>query len=204
MNIYQKLAEARLKLRQTEIKKTGYNTYSKYYYFELGDFLSPMMDIFEEQGTLSFISFGVDIATLTYLDKADPSEQITITSPMSTAKLTACHEVQNLGAVQTYLRRYLYIALMEMLEHDACDASNGVDKTPPKKTEPKATPPKKASTDQTPISENQVTRLCTLLTKNNWDTADFSARLVKKYSIDSKKKIPVMLYEEICNIVEGK
>jgi hypothetical protein len=202
MNIYEKLAEARLKLRQTEIKKTGYNTYSKYYYFELGDFLNPMMDIFEEQGTLSFISFGVDIATLTYLDKADPSEQITITSPMSTAKLTACHEVQNLGAVQTYLRRYLYIALMEMLEHDACDASDGVDKTPPKpKKTPEKAPPK---IDNTLISEARVTRLCTMLTKHKWDVADFDARLLKKYAIDSKKKIPVMLYDEICAIVEGK
>jgi hypothetical protein len=201
VNIYEKLAEARLKLRQIELKKSGFNTYSKYYYFELGDFLNPMMDIFEEQGTLSFISFGVDIATLTYLDKADPSERLTITSPMSTAKLTACHEVQNLGAVQTYLRRYLYIALMEMLEHDACDASDGVDKTPQKL---ESTPKKSASTDTTPISEAKVKRLCTMLTKHKWNVDDFDARLLKKYSIDSKKKIPVMLYDEICNIVEGK
>jgi hypothetical protein len=202
MNIYEKLAEARLKLRKTELKKSGFNTYSKYYYFELGDFLNPMMDIFEEQGTLSFISFGVETATLTYLDKADPSEQITITSPMSTAKLTACHEVQNLGAVQTYLRRYLYIALMEMLEHDACDASDGVDKTPPK---PKKTPEKKQSTDTTPISAGQVTRLCTIINNNpKGDMKTFDEWLLKKYQLDSKSKIPKMFYEEICSVIEVK
>jgi hypothetical protein len=204
MNIYEKLAEARLKLRQTELKKSGYNTYSKYYYFELGDFLNPMIDIFEELGIMSIISFGVETATLTVLDKADPSEQITITSPMSTAKLTACHEVQNLGAVQTYLRRYLYIALMEMLEHDACDASNGVDKTPPKPTK-KTETKKTASTDTTLISENQVTRLCTMITKNpKGDMKTFDAWLLKKYQLDSKSKIPKMFYDEICSVIEVK
>jgi hypothetical protein len=44
---------------------------------------------------------------------------------MSTAALKGCHEVQNLGAVQTYLRRYLWVAALEIVEHDALDATTG-------------------------------------------------------------------------------
>jgi hypothetical protein len=33
--------------------------------------------------------------------------------------------VQNLGAVQTYLRRYLWVAALEIVEHDALDATTG-------------------------------------------------------------------------------
>jgi len=46
-----------------------------------------------------------------------------ITSPMSSAALKGCHDVQNLGAVQTYIRRYLWVTAMEIVEHDAIDSS---------------------------------------------------------------------------------
>jgi hypothetical protein len=36
--------------------------------------------------------------------------------------------VQNLGAVQTYIRRYLWVTAMEIVEHDALDATTGNDK----------------------------------------------------------------------------
>jgi hypothetical protein len=48
---------------------------------------------------------------------------------MSSAALKGCHEVQNLGAVQTYLRRYLWVAALEIVEHDAIDASEGAQST---------------------------------------------------------------------------
>jgi hypothetical protein len=47
---------------------------------------------------------------------------------MSSAALKGCHDVQNLGAVQTYLRRYLWTNAFEIVEHDALDATTGEDK----------------------------------------------------------------------------
>ena len=44
---------------------------------------------------------------------------------MSEAALKGCHAVQNLGAVQTYLRRYLWTTALEIVEHDAIDATTG-------------------------------------------------------------------------------
>jgi hypothetical protein len=44
---------------------------------------------------------------------------------MSSAALKGCHDVQNLGAVQTYLRRYLWTNAFEIVEHDALDATTG-------------------------------------------------------------------------------
>jgi hypothetical protein len=35
--------------------------------------------------------------------------------------------VQNLGAVQTYIRRYLWVAALEIVEHDALDSSKPVE-----------------------------------------------------------------------------
>ena len=44
---------------------------------------------------------------------------------MSEANLKGCHPVQNLGAVETYIRRYLWVAALEIVEHDAVDSSEG-------------------------------------------------------------------------------
>jgi hypothetical protein len=123
MNIYQKLNAVRADFHQTKLKKTGYNSFSKYYYFELGDFLIPALKIFNDHGIASIISFGKEIATMEIIDVFKPEDRIIISSPMSTAALKGCHEVQNLGAVQTYLRRYLWVAALEIVEHDALDSS---------------------------------------------------------------------------------
>jgi hypothetical protein len=125
MNVYQKLNAARKKFHQQELKKSGHNKFANYYYFELGDFVIPALNIFEEIGITSVISFEGDIATMSIINNEKPDERITIFSPMSEASLKGCHPVQNLGAVQTYIRRYLWVAALEIVEHDALDATTG-------------------------------------------------------------------------------
>jgi len=44
---------------------------------------------------------------------------------MGSAALKGCHEVQNIGAVETYQRRYLWVAALEIVEHDALDKTTG-------------------------------------------------------------------------------
>ena len=127
MSVLSKLNEARNLFHGRSLKKTGHNKFADYKYFELGDFLIPALEIFNNLKLSAVVSFGVDIASMTLTDLEDGS-QFVITSPMSTAKLKACHEVQNLGAVQTYIRRYLWVAALEIVEHDAIDSSAGESK----------------------------------------------------------------------------
>lgn len=81
------------------------------------------------------VSYGKEEAWLTITDTDDGSS-LAICSPMSEANLKGCHPVQNLGAVQTYIRRYLWVAAMEIVEHDALDATTGKDKPVSAKSEP--------------------------------------------------------------------
>lgn len=123
MNIYQKLNAAREAFHAKEIKKSGFNSYAGYAYFELGDFIAPALTIFKEVGLVGIVSFGDAAATLTIVNEEKPDETIVISSPMSEAALKGCHAVQNLGAVQTYLRRYLWVAALEIVEHDALEVT---------------------------------------------------------------------------------
>ena len=122
MSVYAKLNEARISLQNTELTKSGHNKFAGYRYFELGDFLPAVQDIFRNLNLCGVVSYTAEYATLTIVDIDDKS-QIVITSPMGSAALKGCHEVQNIGAVETYQRRYLWVTAMEIVEHDALDSS---------------------------------------------------------------------------------
>lgn len=130
MSVYNKLMQARIALHGREIKKSGRNTFANYSYMELGDFLIPTQTIFAGLGLCGIVSFTADIASLTIVDTEDGSQHV-ITSPMGSAALKGCHEVQNIGAVETYQRRYLWMAALEIVEHDAIDGA------PPASTAPR-------------------------------------------------------------------
>ena len=117
VSIYAKLMAARAEFHSIKIEKTGFNQFSNYKYFELADFLIPAMQCLGKMGLIPIVTFDREYARMTVHD-IDSGESFQITSPMSSAKLKACHEVQNLGAVETYERRYLWIALMEVVESD--------------------------------------------------------------------------------------
>ena len=148
MSVYAKLQKARIKLQGTKLTKSGKNKFAGYEYFELSDFLPAIQEICNEVGLCGVVTFQPTMAYLTIFD-TETEGAIVFSSPMSTAALKGCHEVQNLGAVQTYLRRYLWTSAFEIVEHDALDAtiSNDPPKPAPKpvaKEEPKEEPKKEA------------------------------------------------------------
>ena len=123
MNVFEKLQKARIELQSKKMKKSGHNKFAGYQYFELGDFLPEINKLFAELGLCSAVSFGKDLAELKIVNMEKPDEVITFTSPMAEANLKGCHPIQNLGAVETYSRRYLYVTALEIVEHDALDSS---------------------------------------------------------------------------------
>lgn len=125
VNVHRKLSTARQRFHNLPLKKTGKNSFAGYNYFELGDFLIPALAVFDEVGLGATVSFEPDIALMRIVDLDNPTDSIVITSPMGSAALKGCHEVQNIGAVETYQRRYLWVAALEIVEHDALDATNG-------------------------------------------------------------------------------
>jgi hypothetical protein len=135
MSVYKKLQQARIALQGKKLTKSGKNKFAGYEYFELGDFLPTIQTICNDIGLCGVVSFNHEMAFLQINDVEDGTS-IMFTSPMSSAALKGCHDVQNLGAVISYLRRYLWVNAFEIVEHDALDATLGKDE-PPKKIEAK-------------------------------------------------------------------
>ena len=123
--IYDKLQQARIALQSMELKKSGHNKFAGYKYFELGDFLPAVNNIFGNLGLCQTLEFDKELATMRIFDR-DTGGQIKFTCPMASANLKGCHDVQNLGASITYITRYLLVMALAICEHDAIDASEPV------------------------------------------------------------------------------
>jgi cell division septation protein DedD len=66
------------------------------------------------------VTFNNEYAQLCITD-VDDGTVIVITSPMAEAALKGAQPIQLMGSIQTYQRRYLWMAAMELTEHDTID-----------------------------------------------------------------------------------
>lgn len=123
MNVYEKLAKARIAFMQENVKKTGNNKFAGYTYFELSDILPIVNKLAEEIKFTTVVCFEKDVATLRFIDTEKTDDFIEFSSPMSEANLKGSHPVQNLGAVETYIKRYLYQNCFEIAESDVLDTT---------------------------------------------------------------------------------
>lgn len=125
MNIYQKLATARVELQDMKLKKTGKNQTMSYY--ELGDILPAVNGLCKKHDMmtkLSIIHDGLEMAVLTVYNASEPKEKIDFVCPTAEAQLPRGQEIQNLGAKITYLRRYMLMTAFEIVESDMVDKVN--------------------------------------------------------------------------------
>lgn len=175
MNIYDKLNEARLQFAAANVKPTGKNNHTKMGYYNLGDILPVMNKVCAGLKILNTVSFGLEVASLTIINTEKPEERIAFTSPMSTAKLPGCHEVQNLGAVETYTRRYLYQTAYEIVEADALDATFNP------KSQPESPAPVRMANDK------QRDDLLDLADKFTGDERDYLLKAAKHEGLTAEK-----------------
>lgn len=153
-NVYEKLAEARVMLQNKKLKKSGYNKYGDFNYFELSDFLPSVNEIFAQLKLCSQFSLTKeiydgnetnDVAKLFVINTEEPSDVLLFSSPVAEANMKGAVAIQQLGAMHTYMRRYLWLIAMEICENDEIDATSGKQpETAPKQatatTERKASP----------------------------------------------------------------
>ena len=120
-----KLAQARLQFLNENIKKSGANNHLEFMYFELSDIVPLATKIFAEVGLVSSTNFSEGTASMTIFSVDDESEGITFSVPfisipaITSPKVTELGQAaQSLGSEITYLRRYLYMMALDIVEHD--------------------------------------------------------------------------------------
>lgn len=127
LNLFQKLQKARVELQEMNLKKSGHNKFAGFSYYELGDFLPAINIICNNVGLFTAISFDNEYAILRIYDCEDMDKFVEFKSPMKEIQQKGCNEIQSLGSVETYSRRYLYLTAFEIVENDFSDAVLGSD-----------------------------------------------------------------------------
>ena len=138
MKVFKKLQTARYQLSQANIKKTGHNSFGGWKYYELGDFIPTIHKIFDTVGLCGVFTFG-DTATLTIHDTEDGSS-VEFSTPIVYAESNKGQPIQLLGSTHSYLRRYLWLMAMEIVEADQVDSEQQEVKPEPIKIAPKKPP----------------------------------------------------------------
>ncbi|MFP5493137.1 ERF family protein [Parvimonas sp. G1641] len=169
ISVLQKLQQARVMLQNKNLKKTGLNPFQKFNYFELGDFLPQINEIFNELKLYSHFNLYGDKAKLVIIC-TETNEQVQFTTPIQQVKENA--KMQDIGAIHTYSKRYLYYNALEIIENDLIDCKDNSLQAPkqqanktPKKEAPQPTkqPAQQKAPQQNLISTEQRETLINLI-----------------------------------------
>ncbi|ONI47276.1 hypothetical protein AN644_00165 [Candidatus Epulonipiscium fishelsonii] len=178
MNVYNKLQTARVQLQNKNLKKTGLNKYSGFKYFELSDFLPEINILCKELQLFTQFNFTTEEATLTIVNIDKPDEKIIFNSPMAEATLKGCHAIQNIGAVQTYQRRYLLMVAFEIVEFDILDSTVKIE-------------------SKKELSQLQIKRLYTIAGSKGYDSNSVKRQILKNYNKSSTSDLTYEEYNEL-------
>lgn len=118
----------RVKLQNTQIEKSGKSNYGGFKYFELKDFLPALNELMEKENVNDTFTIENGNATLTLI-KADERQSYTIPfimfeTPINDRGKKQMQDIQYLGALNTYYKRYLYINAFGITDGDIIDNLN--------------------------------------------------------------------------------
>jgi len=140
LDIYQKLLKMKIELANGGLSKTGRNTHSKYKYFELEDIVPAILKLSEKYNVNLITSFPGDRAICNVIDLDNPGDVLEFEIPVPELVPGSRNHnglIQARGAYVTYLRRYLYMIVFDIVESDIIDSSNNEVSNEGKKKNPK-------------------------------------------------------------------
>lgn len=156
MNVYQKLILAREMFLSENVQKTGKNMHLAFKYFELDDIVPVATKIFARIGLLPMVNFFDGMATMDIVNTDKPDEFMTFKVPfnplepiVSKEGKNATNAMQALGSSITYMRRYLYMMVLDICEADSIDANVGSGDTTP-------STPTKSTIPTTPAQRGEI------------------------------------------------
>lgn len=169
MSVWERLLLARLEFANKGVQKTGMHLKPNYMYFTLNDIVPSALPIFVKYRIFVHMTFEEEYAIGTVFNVDDPDEKIVFRSPLKEitaiessvtgGKLT--NPMQDMGSVETYSRRYLYLVILDITEHDNIDGNADEDdstvKFPKAPTVPPTASERKEIVEQLTSTESPAT-----------------------------------------------
>ena len=160
------ISSIRVKLQKSNLKKSGKNTFAGFDYFELGDFLPTLNELMEKEGVNDLFTIKDGEAILTLIKREERQSYsipfVVFDTPLNSKGVKSMQDIQYLGALNTYYKRYLYINAFGITDGEIIDAMDveGTKKTPmqaPVAQKPAQAPAKAAAPAAKPAPAVQPT-----------------------------------------------
>ena len=123
-NIYMKIAEINHKLNCTALKKSGFNKFGNFAYYELEDLLPTIEESCYENGLLMQFQFDNSKAVIRFINTDNPKETYSNSIPLQSRELPnlpKMNEFQVYGSMTTYYKRYLLLNTFNISERSIID-----------------------------------------------------------------------------------
>lgn len=141
-NLNESIIKIRVDLQNSKIKKSGKNKFANFDYFELSDFLPRLNELMLREGINDNFKITNEIATLVLI-KGEEKQEYTIPFVIFDTPLTykkdkngnylkdkngeyiqvpSMQDIQYLGALNTYYKRYLYLNAFGVTDGEIIDS----------------------------------------------------------------------------------
>lgn len=198
-SIYEKLAEMRVELQAKKLIKTGKNTYSKYEYYELSDFLPSCNSIATQHKTLFKFAINENTASLTLINLENLEDVIEFSIPTANVSIQGATAMQNIGAVTTYARRYLYMIAMEISEDDNLDTADTAEKVTKEQQQRKEEAERKAQeAKEAEIKAMKITKPKIMTIEQEIKRTGVSSKVIcERFRVNSLEEITEEMFPKV-------
>lgn len=125
-NLNESIIEIRVELQNSKIKKSGKNKFAGFDYFELADFLPRLNELMQKEGINDNFKITNDIASLTLIKGEEKQEYtmpfVMFATPLNKSGQPSMQDIQYLGALNTYYKRYLYLNAFGITDGEVIDS----------------------------------------------------------------------------------
>lgn len=200
-SLNESIINIRVKLQNAKLKKSGKNKFAGFDYFELADFLPKLNELMLEEGVNDRFSIinnndGSMTASL-LLIKGNENQVYTMPFVLFDTPINAktnektgevrevksMQDIQYLGALNTYYKRYLYLNAFGITDGEVIDSMNNEELEPTPKEERKAT-------------QGQVAVLNKLSDEDK-------AKVFEKYNVKSIEELTLKQASELISKLKG-
>lgn len=127
-NLNESIISIRVKLQNAKLKKSGKNKFAGFDYFELADFLPKLNELMLEESINDRFVIKDGYATLE-IQKGEEINIYTIPferfdTPLNKNGQPSMQDIQYLGALNTYYKRYLYLNAFGITDGEVIDSMN--------------------------------------------------------------------------------
>lgn len=140
LSLNESIIQIRVELQNTKIKKSGKNSFAGFDYYELADFLPKLNELMSKYKVNDLFTIKESEATLTLI-KGDEKQTysmpfIIFDTPINVKKdnktgevreVKSMQDIQYLGALNTYYKRYLYLNAFGITDGEIIDGMNNDD-----------------------------------------------------------------------------